>query len=172
MDLSEVIKKRRNVERFEPTPLPEDSLRKALNLARLAPSANNNQPFRYVVVRDEEIKRKLMSMCKNDKAVAEAPAVVAFLGVVDDAYPVLGYYMSSFSVDVAMSLAYFLLAAEGMGLGTRLVFNFHDEKAKEILGIPPDLRIVALVPVGTPAKMMEDSGLKNLSELVSYNEYE
>ncbi|PIV67717.1 MAG: nitroreductase, partial [Euryarchaeota archaeon CG01_land_8_20_14_3_00_38_12] len=75
MDVYEAIKNRKSIRKYKPTPIPEEKLKNILNAMRLAPSAKNLQPWKFVVVRDEEIKRKLIPACNNQKFIAEAPII-------------------------------------------------------------------------------------------------
>jgi nitroreductase len=77
----EAIARRRATRRFDPSrPVPDDLLKRVLHLATLAPSGFNLQPWRFVVVRDERNRRKLMGCAFNQPKVGEAPAVVIVLG--------------------------------------------------------------------------------------------
>ena len=59
MDVSEAIKKRRSIRKFKPDPIPEEKIRLLLESARLAPSGTNTQPWRFVVIKDNDTKKKL-----------------------------------------------------------------------------------------------------------------
>lgn len=172
MDVAEAIKARRSVRKYKPMPIPEEALTKVLNAARLAPSAENMQPWRFVVVRDEDLKRKLAGACSNQTWIAEAPIIIAACGVPDEAGPTVGGYMDSVSVDVSIALTHAALEATNKGLGTCWVTAFSEERVKSILNIPPDVRVVALTPLGYPDEMPEPSGRKHLSQIVYYDKYE
>ena len=58
MDVSEAIKKRRSIRKFKPDPIPEEKIRLLLESARLAPSGTNTQPWRFVVIKDNDTKKK------------------------------------------------------------------------------------------------------------------
>ncbi len=172
MDVAEAIRARRSVRRYKSTPIPEETLQNVLNAARLAPSAENMQPWRFVVVRDEDAKRELASACKGQTWIAEAPVVIAACGVPDDSVATIGGYMDSVSVDVSIALTHAALEATSKGLGTCWVTAFSEERVKSILNIPPDVRVVALTPLGYPDEMPESSGRKHLSQIVCYDKYE
>ncbi len=171
MDLYETIKSRKSVRKYRRDPVPEESLKKILNAARMAPTAENFQPWKIIVVTDEDIKRKLVPACNNQRFVAEAPVVLVACGLPDEAYPIMGGYMNSYPVDVAIVLDHLMLAAASEGLGTCWIGSFKEEKVAETVGVPQEAKVVALTPLGYPAEEMERTDRKNLTELVSYNKY-
>ena len=171
MDLLEAVKARRSIRRYKPTPIPDEILQKILGAARLAPSANNSQPWKFVVVRDEDLKIKLTQACNNKKWIAEAPVVIVACGFPDEADAFMGGYMNSFAVDVAIALDHLVLTATNLGLGSCWVGRFKEEKVKNILEIPQDVKVVALIPLGYPNEEPEHSGRKNLSEIVCYDKF-
>lgn len=172
MEVLEALRNRRTVTRFKPTPIPEGKLTAILNAAHLAPSSANGQPWKMIVVRDEGLKGRLMAASHNQKAIAEAPVVVVGCANVNEAYAVLGMYMSSYPVDLGMAFSALIVAATAEGLATCWMPAFHEEKVKEILGIPSDIRVVGLIPVGYANETPPPDDTKHLSEVVSYDRFE
>jgi nitroreductase len=172
MDLMEAIKTRRSIRRFKETPVPETLLKDVLNASRLAPSADNAQPWKLVVVRDEQIKVRLASACNGQKFLAQAPIVVVACGIPDEAFQTVGGYMSSHVIDVSIAMDHLTLAAHALGLGTCWIAWFKEDKVREVLGIPEDVRVVALTPLGYPAEAPERTPRKNLEELMVYDRYQ
>ncbi len=171
MDVMEAIKIRRSIRRYKPTPIPEEKLRTVLNAARLAPSAKNLQPWKLVIVRDEDVKRALIPACNNQKWMAEAPIIIAACAVQDEAFGMMGGYMNSYPVDVAIALDHLTLAAVNEGLGTCWIGAFNEDKVKTVLNVPMDVKVVALTPLGFPNEEPISKGRKHLSELICYNKY-
>jgi nitroreductase len=171
VDLFEAIKVRKSVRRFKRDSVPEEVLKRILNAARMAPTAENYQPWKIVVVTDEDTKRKLVPACNNQRFVAEAPIILVACGLPDEAYPIMGGYMNSYPVDVAIVLDHVMLAAAAEGLGTCWIGSFKEERISEAIGAPPEAKVVALTPLGYPAEEAERTDRKNLTELVSYNRY-
>ena len=77
MDVCEAIGKRRSIRKFKPDPIPEEKIRLLLESARLAPSGTNTQPWRFIVVRDDNTKKKLQEAAHNQRHVRRAPVVIA-----------------------------------------------------------------------------------------------
>ncbi|MBS7659600.1 MAG: nitroreductase family protein [Candidatus Bathyarchaeia archaeon] len=171
MEVFEAIQARRSVRAYEPEPIPMDVLSRVLEAARLAPSAENIQPWHFIVVTDAEKRRKL----------AEAP----FAGFLKEAPIVIvgcGNQKASpkwFMIDVAIAMQNMVLAATAEGLGTCWVGSFKEDRVKELLKIPEDYRVVALLAMGYPRKRLDLQGSiihlirrrKKLEEIVSYEEF-
>lgn len=154
MELEEVIGKVRRHSRFSGRPIREESLRRIFKLARKAPAPGGSLPVRFVVVREEELKRKLADACGKRMFFAEAPVIVVAAALPDEAEPFMGGYTNSFLLDSSVAMLLLTLAAEEEGLGTHWTLHFKDEKIRELLRIPDDARVVGVTPLGYP----EDEG--------------
>jgi nitroreductase len=149
MDVFKAIKKRRSVRTYLDKPIEEEKLNAVLEAGRLAPSASNRQEWRFVIVRDGEVRRKLGEAANGQSFVGKAPVVIVACAVTD------GHVMSCgqlcYPIDVAIALDHISLAAVEKGLGTCWIGAFNEGKVKEILGIPEKVRVVELMPIGYPA---------------------
>ncbi len=76
MDVSEAINKRRSIRKFKPDTIPEEKIRQLLESARLAPPGTNTQPWRFVVVKDDNIRKKLQEAAHNQRHVRRAPVII------------------------------------------------------------------------------------------------
>jgi len=171
MEVLEAIKQAKSVSKFRPDPIPEQKIQTVLNAARLAPSVENLQPWKFIAVTDEDAKRKLAGMVTNGRLL-EAPVVIVACARLDEALGMIGGYMNSYPVDLGMALANLTLAATNEGLGTSWVFAFNEEKVRSLLRVPEDARVVGLTPVGIPEAHEPPSGRKHLSEILAYNAYD
>ncbi|MFA5771461.1 MAG: nitroreductase family protein [Thermoplasmata archaeon] len=171
MDLLEAIRTRRSIRKYKSTPIPEEILMNVFKAVRLSPSAKNVQPWKFILVRDEEKKRQLIQACNNQKFIAEAPIIIVACAHSDEAFAVMGGYMSSFPVDLAVALDHLMLTATTYGLGTCWIGSFKEDKVKEVLDIPAHVRVVALTPLGYPNETPSASGRKPLGEIICYDKY-
>ena len=146
MDVYEAIKARKSVREFEEKDIPEETLMRLLGAARLAPSASNRQEWRFVVVRDAETQKKLAVAAKNQTFVGEAPVVLACCAETNGHVMTCG--QPCYPIDVAIAMDHLTLCAVAEGLGTCWIGAFDEAQVKEILGIPPEIRVVELMPVG------------------------
>jgi len=141
LDVFEAIQKRRSIRSYEPTPVPIEKLRKVLEAARLAPSAGNIQPWRFIVVLDPDKRRKIAKGCRYGHFLAQSPVVIVGCGD-QKASP------RWHAIDTSIAMENLVLAATGEGLGTCWIGVFNEKKIREMLKIPSDLKIVALLALG------------------------
>ena len=151
MDFKELIQTRRSVRKFRAEEVEEEDLREILEAARLAPSAINLQPWKFIVIKNDKKKRLIAQAAGGQEFVGEAPVVIVACATGRGGF--IGGYMESWPGGVAFSVTHLLLAAWDRGLGTCWVGDFDEEKIKEICEIPPEVRVVAIVPVGYPVKI-------------------
>jgi len=149
MNVFEAIMKRRSVRGFLDKSIEDEKLNAVLEAGRLAPSAKNRQEWRFVVVKNREVRRAVAEAANGQNFVGEAPVVIVACGITD------GYVMScgqpSYPIDVAIALDHISLAAVELGLGTCWIGAFNEDRVKKILGIPEEIRVVDLMPIGYPA---------------------
>ncbi len=171
MDVYQAIKQRRSVRRYRPDPVPEEKLKRVLDAMRLAPSGKNAQPWRFIVVRDARVREKLVEACNGQQFVGEAPVVIVGCGWEQKAYPRMGGYWNSLPVDVAIALDHLSLAAVSQGLGTCWIGSFKEDAVKEILGIPEEVKVIALMPLGYPVGEPGTKPRKRLEEVVAFDSW-
>ena len=149
MDLYDAIWKRRSVRSFLSREIEDRKLNRILEAGLSAPSASNKQPWRFIVVRNEETRKKLASAARNQNFVAEAPVVLVACGVDPDYVMACGQH--AYTVDVSIAVDHITLAAVVEGLGTCWIGAFYEDQVKSLLSIPENVRVVALLPMGYPA---------------------
>lgn len=170
MELENVIKERRSIRAYEDRPIPEEKLRKVLEAARLAPSANNRQPWKFVVAKEGKRRQELAQAADYQTFVGEAPLVIA--AVATNTEHVMSCGVPSHPVDLAIAVDHMTLAAVNEGLGTCWIGAFSQEKVKKILEIPKEYRVVALLPLGYPKEGKGIKVRKSLSEIVCYETFQ
>jgi nitroreductase len=169
MNFQELIRIRRSIRAYRPAAVPEDVLHRILDAGRVAPTACNCQPFQLLVVTDPEVRAKLKAAYRRDW-FWQAPAIIA--GCVEPAKAwVRSDGFNAADVDIAIVMDHIILAATEEGLGTCWVCAFDEPKAKEILGVPDGVRIVAMTPLGYPAAEPAPFVRKPLRELIRNNHW-
>lgn len=170
MDLYEAIRTRKSVRSYEDRPVPEDSLERVLEAARMAPSAKNLQEWRFVLARDPEVRRRLAAAASGQSFVAEAPIVIACCAETDHRRMRCG--LESYPIDVAIAIDHLTLAAAGEGLGTCWIGSFDPRKVRETLGIPETIEVVELLPLGYPKDPTPEAKSRlPLAEIVHYDSW-
>jgi len=171
MSVLDVIKSRKSIRRYKEDPIPEDVFLRVLEAARLAPSGKNSQPWKFVVIKDEAMKKSLAEASRGQMFMARAPVIIAACGFPEMSYPRQGNYMKSWPIDVAIALQHLMLQAEEEGLGTCWIGAFEEKDVKRLLDVPEDARVLALTPLGYPDQVPQDRGRKPLSDIISYEKF-
>ena len=148
MDVIQAIKSRESVRSFLDKKVESEKLTNILELARLAPSFFNRQDWRFVIVQDKKTKRKLVDDAKSPSFVAESPVVIVCCGL--PIKPITASDNSSHIIDAAIALTYVTLAAVEYGLGSCWASIFDEIIVKEILDIPEEIQVIALISLGYP----------------------
>jgi len=171
MSILEAIKNRRSVRRYKEDPIPDDVLYRILESGRLAPSGKNLQPWKFIVVKDAKLREKLAEASVRQYFMAKAPITIVACGLPDNCYAHMGRYMKSWPVDVAIAVEHMILQAQEEGLGTCWIGAFEEAEVKEILGVPDNVKVLALTPLGYPDEEPVTRGRKPLEEIISFDKY-
>ncbi len=194
MYLFNILKNRRTVRKFKPTPVPKEHILKILDTARFAPTAGNQQPWKFLVIQNRErldelgreallwylerykekkkpsqeelteAKKTLKEMLKN---VLSAPVYVAVLIDSTAKYPDYIVY------DGTLAAGYLMIAARALGYGTGFFTTFFPEKKmKTFFKIPETFRLVCFTPIGVPDQWPETPPKKDLADLVIFESFQ
>ncbi|TSC51999.1 MAG: Nitroreductase, partial [Parcubacteria group bacterium LiPW_72] len=136
-----------------------------LEAARLAPSAHNAQDWKFIVVRNAEIREKI-SIAADQSFIAEAPVVIAAVALNPEA--VMSCEVPAYAVDLAIAVEHIVLQATAEGLGTCWIGAFDQEEVKRVLNVPLEFKVVALLPVGFPAEIPAARPRKKITEIVTF----
>jgi nitroreductase len=187
MELMEAIKGRRSIRSYTSKAVDDKTLETILEAARQAPSWHNTQCWRFIVVRDSQIRNKLadtaieMAQGKPNRA-AEAMRTTPIAIVACAEMRKSGYYIKEpkgpvtdkgdwYMYDVALAMQNLTLAAHALGLGTVNTGAFDAIKAAEILGVPEGYAVVSMTPLGYPDEEPNPRPRKELAEIVFYDRF-
>lgn len=169
MEVKEAILKRYSVRSYQDRPIPDEVLEELLEVARLAPSASNRQPWKLVVVKDRDLRERLAVAAKNQSFVAEAPVVLAIVALDPERH--MSCEVPAYAVDLAIVLDHITLMATDLGLGSCWIGAFSQPRVKEVLKIPPEYKVAGLLPLGYPADTWREKKRKDLTELYCYDSF-
>jgi nitroreductase len=181
MTLLDLVKHRKSIRDFLEIPVEREKIGMCLEAARLAPSACNSQPWKFIVVDDKQLKSKLCdaafgniysvnSFCKM------APVIVAvvsekskFLAKIGGMFRGTKYYL----IDVGIATEHFVLQAEDLGLGTCWIGWFNERAVKPILNIPSHKKLDILIALGyyDKTKARSEHGREPIYKIASFNSY-
>ena len=158
MDYLEVIKQRKSVRTYKSDPIPDDVLEEILEAGSCAPSAQNRQPWRYLVINDNQKVRELARNCGliglSNFFIKSAPLVIVACADTKSNVRING--MDYYQVDTAISFQQMILCATNQGLGTCWMAAYSEKILKKYLQLPASWRVVAMSPFGYPS---ENKGL-------------
>ncbi|MHB1127730.1 MAG: nitroreductase family protein [Bacillota bacterium] len=167
MEFVEVVAARRSIRKYQPTPVEPEKIQKVLEAARLAPSWKNGQCWRFIVVTSEETRAAITGCLAEGnvggKAILQAPVtvVLCFDPADSEVYEGKDYAM----LDVGIAMEHLVLAAADQGLGTCWQGLFFENQIREALGIPDNIRVAAISPLGYPDQDPKQRPRKNIQEI-------
>lgn len=164
MKTLETMDKRRSIRVYKDQPIEKEKIDKLIEAARLAPTAGNRQNFKLVIVdyTEKDLKKTLAVACNQQHFVGEASHIVAGISEPDYKWH---------QVDTAIVLEHIALEAVELGLGTCWIGAFKEDDVKKILKVPNDKKVIALLVIGYSAESPPSRPRKDVSELISYNQY-
>lgn len=178
-DFTEVMRDRRSIRKYEEKDVSPDVLNGVLEAVRWAPSWANTQCWEVIVIKDNAVKEKLQETIapKNPatKAIVAAPVLLALCGKLK----VSGYYDGKvttkfgdwFMFDLGLAAQNICLAAHHAGLGTVIVGLFDHDRAKNVLQVPEGYELVALIPMGYPAKISSPPKRREINEFTHFEKF-
>ncbi len=175
------ILNRRSIRKFQDVPVEPEKINAILEAANWAPSGNNMQPARFIVVRDRDTRYALSQADNNQVWMITAPVIiVAVADLMARVAPENTYKVDEQSPewevkriirDTAMATGYLLLEVENQGLGACWTGFFSQEDVRPILNLPDDKFVIAIIPVGYPAESPNPRPRKSLNEIVRYEKW-
>lgn len=175
----ELVKQRQSDRAYLSQSVEQEKLDRILDAARLAPSACNAQPWKMIVVTDEELRTQVAeAMSKSvipiNHFTVQAPVQIVVVEENSNFTSSVGSWIKKKHyphVDLGILSAHICLAAADEGLGTCMIGWFDEDKVKKALEIPKNKRVLLVITLGYPAKETREKKRKDLSEVVSVNRY-
>lgn len=169
MNLMPEIKNRVTVRSFQDEPVSDEVLTDILEAGRLAPSAKNRQPWRFIVIKNASVKDRLRDFAYGDERFVQAPLVIAACTTN------IGYTMpngeASYPVDLSFAVSHMMLQAEHSGLGTSIITTFRQDDVKNQLTIPYSMRVMMFLLIGKAEKPVDREGRLPLDRVVSFDHW-
>ena len=171
MEFSELIRLRESVRSYDPDrPVSKDKLLKILEAGRLAPSAANRQPWKYVIIASNEMLVKVKA-CYDKEWFRDAPQLITVVGDENEAW-ICKYDNRGFiETDLAIALTHIILAAADEGVATCWISNFRPDAARNALGLKDHQHIYAISPLGYPRTDYKHKETKERKPLTAITEW-
>lgn len=179
-----LAKSRRSIRKYTDQGVSQEVVAKILEAGRLAPSGNNAQPWRFIVIRDQGLKNKLREVAGKYDFITKAPLVLAVVAdpkakmksVYDKADAPSADKPPTIAVikavrDATIAADHMVMAAQDLGLGTCWVAKYEQEDIKPVLGVPEECYVVTLITVGHAAETPRPTSRHALAEIVFEEKY-
>lgn len=177
MELEQCINNRRSIRKYLNTPVEEEKIRKLIEAAQKAPSWKNSQVSRYYVVNTEKNREKIFNCLPefNKENIKNAPVIIVTTVIKNrSGFEKDGSYSTHLKegfqyFDNGLQVQNLCLKAYDLGLGTLIMGLYDENKVREILNIPREQEIVAIIGVGYFDNNPEMPKRKEIDSIVSFN---
>jgi nitroreductase len=179
-DLLDLIRLRQSQRSYKDQPVEKEKLERCIEAARLAPSACNAQPWKFIIIDNPELKNAVADLATEkltgmNHFTRQAPVHVAIVREAANLTSTLGQVIKNKEyplIDIGIATAHFCLQARAEGLSTCILGWFNEKKVKELLQIPKSKRLELIILVGYPAdEKIRVKNRKSTDEVRSYNRY-
>ena len=171
MEYTKLIHTRQSVRNYDPTrPVPKEILEKILDAGRLAPSARNYQPWKFLVISSPVMLEKVRA-CYSRDWFKEAPQILVLLGLKNQAWNRSYDGYNSIETDVAIAMTHIILAAENEGVGACWVAAYNPALLNEAIKPGENQLIFGITPLGYPKPGFQKTFMKkrkSLEEIVEF----
>jgi nitroreductase len=181
MSVHDMIKQRRSIREFLDTPLEKEKIMLCLEAARLAPSASNSQPWKFIVVDDDTLKNRLCDeaftgLYRFNMFCKTAPVLIVLVAEQSGVITRIGGLIRNIRynlVDIGIAGEHFVLQAEELGLGTCWIGWFNEKGVKLTLDIPAGKHVGMLIAVGyyNHNKSITGQRRKPVDKIATFNSY-
>lgn len=154
MAILNIIKDRKSCRNFISKNIDETIIDNIIEAGRLSPSAKNRQPWRFISISEEKIKKVVIEACYGAECVITADKIIAICTTN------INYDMPNGQpahiVDLSFATSFMMMQAEEEGLGSCVVTTYNEEKLREILTVPFSMRVFALLAIGYKGEDIEE----------------
>ncbi|HUX94152.1 MAG TPA: nitroreductase family protein [Bacteroidales bacterium] len=171
MEFTELINARESVRNYDPVrPVPKEIIARILNAGRIAPSAKNLQPWKFIVISSSPLLEKVKECYRRDW-IKDAPHILVAIGLKEQAWIRAYDGYNSVETDVTIAMTYIILAAENEGVGACWIAAFNPSCLSEVLK-PDDKQVIyGMIPLGYPKPGYKKTLIKkrkSLEEIVEF----
>jgi len=151
MNIKEVIENRRAYRSLESIEITKDLIVELVHVAQIAPSYSNNQPWRFIFIKDQNVLNTIFTtLSKTNKWVEKASLIIAVFSKPENDC-IIGDRKYNL-IDMGLATAFIILRATELGLVAHPIAGFNEQKAKKILHIPLDMNLITLIIIGKHSK--------------------
>ena len=181
MTLKELVEARQSDRKYDPDrPVPREVVERILEMARLAPSGTNSQPWHFVIVDEPELRDQVASAVAStvlggmNKFAYAAPVLIVMVEEPGNFEGKAGSFLLNkhlAAYDLGIAASYITLAATEEGLGSCIMGWVNESKLRNILGVPKSKHIPLVISLGYSLQEKRNKKRKPIEEIRSYNSY-
>ncbi len=177
MEFSELVKQRQSDRKYSDRPVEKEKLMQCLESARLAPSADNSQPWKFVVIDNKELKGQIADCAASlgmNKFTHQSPVIVVVVLEKQNILSSIGSVIKDKEfclLDIGAAVNQFCLQAADLGLGTCIIGWFDEKKVKRLIHVDGNKRVPLLIAVGYSESLTRNKVRKSIVEMSSWNHY-
>ena len=168
MDVNEAIKTRRSIREFDERTIPKETIKQLIECARWAPNACNKQLWKFVVITNPNIKNEISKKVGYHYSYIEAPCLIGVF-----------YHKEQWNSQfydglqsAAAAIQNILLSAHSIGLGGLWWCSIpHPEALKNVLHVPDDYRMIAMVSIGYPKENPTPPFRKDVKDILYWEQF-
>jgi nitroreductase len=177
MDFAELILHRQSCREYSDKPVEKEKILQCLEAARLAPSATNSQPWKFIVVDDYSLKEQIAECAASlgmNYYTHKAPVLIA---VVLERMNIASSMASVIQnkeyalLDIGIAVSHFCLQATDLGLGTCIIGWFDEKKIKRLLHVANTKRVPLIIALGYSESPVRNKIRKTIEKMSSWNRY-
>ena len=181
MKFLDLVKTRQSVRKYLDKPVEREKIERCLEAARLAPSANNSQPWSFIIIDDLKLKKEIAGktfdrVISFNRFSLQAPVLVLLLSERPSFFSRIGSAIKDkqFSlIDIGITAEHLCLQAAEEGLGTCILGWFNERGVKKLLNIPQQIRVELIITMGYPtSNEIQPKERKEINQIRSYNRHE
>lgn len=177
--LLELLRKRKSIRHYLNRPIPKEDLLKCIEAARLAPSACNAQPWKFIVIDEPGLKNKICERAFSgvysmNKFVKDAPVLIIVVSEREKFISALGGYFRGtryYLLDIGIACEHLILQATELGIGSCWIGWFNEKQVKQILRIPRNKKVAVIISLGYYEKEPTAKPRRAQGEICSFNSY-
>jgi nitroreductase len=180
IDFLSLARERQSVRSYDSKPVDPEKIKRCIEAARIAPSACNSQPWKFIIITEPDLRQKVADTTSNrilplNHFTKEAPVLVVVVRENPNFTSKMGEIIKNKTftlIDIGIASIHFCLQAAAENLGTCILGWFDESRVKKLLKIPRDKRAELIITVGYPKNdETRDKKRKDFHEIVSYNAY-
>ena len=177
---SDLVHQRRSIRSYSDKPVEREKIKQCVEAARVAPSAENVEPWRFIVIDDHELKQNFCAdvfsgIYTYSKWAEKAPVIIVVFAKLDILANRIGKQIQGtnyYLIDIGIAGEHLILQAKDLGLGTCWIGWFNAQKARKILNIPKRYKVISLISMGYPAtEPLKTKKRLTLNEILWFNNF-